>query len=267
MSHSMSDSHGKFVWYELMTSDTAAAEPFYRDVVGWNAQDAGMPGMSYTLFKAGEMSVGGMMTMPPNCANGNARPGWIGYIAVADVDKSAAQAEKEGGKVLRAPGDIPGVGRFAIIADPQGATFALFKPLMRAGQEKCPEVAPQTPGHGGWHELAAADREAAFAFYAKLFGWKKVEAMDMGPMGIYQIFSAGSEPMSGGMMTKPDAMPAPSWLYYFNVAGIDAAAERVKARGGEIMNGPHEVPGGAWVVHCRDPQGAMFALVGPRAPS
>lgn len=213
MSNSMSATHGKFVWYELMTTDTAGAEDFYRDVIGWGAQDAGMPGMSYTLFKAGETSVGGMMALPQSACAEGARPGWIGYVAVDDVDKGAAQVEREGGKILRSPDDIPGVGRFAIIADPQGATLALFKPAAQAAQEEGPAAAPHTPGHGGWHELAAADREAAFAFYAKLFGWKKAEAMDMGPMGVYQIFSTGSELMSGGMMTKPDAMPAPSWLY------------------------------------------------------
>jgi uncharacterized protein len=247
-----------------MTTDTAGAGAFYRDVIGWDAQDAGMRGMSYTLFKAGETSVGGMMALPQDACAGGARPGWIGYVAVDDVDASAAQAKKDGGNIYHGPDDIPGVGRFAIIADPQGATLALFKPSAQAAEAKGSAAAQHTPGHGGWHELAAADREAAFAFYAKLFGWKKAEAMDMGPMGIYQIFSTGSEPMSGGMMTKPDALPAPCWLYYFNVAGIDATAERVKASGGEITNGPHQVPGGDWIVHCRDPQGAMFALVGPR---
>jgi uncharacterized protein len=265
MSNAMSNSHGKFVWYELMTTDTAGAESFYRDVIGWGAQDAGTPGMSYTLFKAGETSVGGMMAIPEEgCAKG-AQPGWVGYVAVDDVDASAAQAAREGGKIHRPPGDIPGVGRFAIIADPQGATLALFKPSARSAEADCQSAAPGTPGHGGWHELAAADREAAFAFYAKLFGWKKGEAMDMGPMGIYQIFSTGHEPMSGGMMTKPDAAAAPSWLYYFNVDGIDGAAVRVRSGGGEITNGPHQVPGGAWIVHCRDPQGGIFALVGPRS--
>jgi uncharacterized protein len=259
----MSNSHGKFVWYELMTTDTAGAEAFYRGVIGWDAQDAGMPGMSYTLFKAGETSVGGMMALPQTACAEGARPGWIGYVTVDDVDASASQAKKDGGNIHRAPDNIPGVGRFAIISDPQGATLALFKPSASAEAKGHPAV-PGTPGHGGWHELAAADREAAFAFYAKLFGWKKAESIDMGPMGVYQIFSTASEPMSGGMMTKPDAVPAPFWLYYFNVAGIDSAAERVKAGGGEISNDPHQVPGGSWIVHCRDPQGGMFALVGPR---
>jgi uncharacterized protein len=141
------------------------------------------------------------------------------------------------GTVHRAPDDIPGVGRFAIIADPQGATIALFK----GASEAPPPTAPGT-----------TDREAAFDFYSKLFGWKRAESIDMGPMGIFQIFSTGSEPMSGGMMTKPEACPAPFWLYYFNTSGIDAAAERVKAAGGEICNGLLEVPGGAWIEPERD---------------
>jgi predicted enzyme related to lactoylglutathione lyase len=257
----MPSAHGKFVWYELLTLNTAAAEAFYRSVIGWGVQDAGVPGMSYTLFKAGETSAGGMMALTEDACAAGAKPGWMGYVAVDDADASAAQAVKEGGKVHYGPDDIPGVGRFAVICDPQGATLALFKPAAEAGSQTVPRG---TPGHGGWHELLAADSEEAFAFYAKLFGWKKAESIDMGAMGAYQIFSAGGENI-GGMRRKPDTVPAPFWLYYFNVDEIGAAAARVKAHGGEdISGGPHQVPGGSWILHCRDPQGAMFALVGPR---
>jgi predicted enzyme related to lactoylglutathione lyase len=87
--------------------------------------------------------------------------------------------------------------------------------------------------------------------------------MDMGPMGIYQLFAIDAVP-SGGMMTKTKDMPAPTWLYYFNVDDIDAGAKRVTDAGGQILFGPIEVPGGSWIVQCRDPQDAMFALLGPR---
>jgi predicted enzyme related to lactoylglutathione lyase len=258
----MSGSHGKFCWYELMTTDAAAAETFYRGVVGWGANDAGQPDMAYTLLLAGEAPVAGLMTLPEAACAGGAKPGWIGYVAVDDVDAYAARVTEAGGSVHRAPADIPGIGRFAVVADPQGATFVLFKGT--AGMSP-PPAGCNHPGYTGWHELMAADGEAAFKFYAGLFGWTKADAMDMGPMGIYQLFAAGGGLAIGGMMTKPPSVPAPFWTYYFQVDGIEAAVSRIKAGGGTIINGPMEVPGGRWIVQGLDPQGAMFALLGPKA--
>lgn len=256
----MSDSHGKFVWYELMTTDTAAAERFYRSVIGWDAHDSGMPGMAYTLFAAGMTDVAGLMQVPEEARAMGAPPSWIGYVAVDDVDASAAQVKQEKGSVYRAPDDIPGIGRFAIVADPQGAVLALFK---GAGEMPGAPAPGGTPGHAGWRELHAVDRDAAVAFYSKMFGWTKGEALEMAPGFVYQIFTRGSE-MLGGMMTKNENSPAPFWLYYFNVAGVDGAVARIEAGGGQVLNGPHQVPGGSWIVQGRDPQGAMFAIVGPR---
>jgi predicted enzyme related to lactoylglutathione lyase len=255
----MTSSQGQFVWYELMTTDTKAAKDFYGKVVGWGAQDMQMPGMNYALFNAGETPVGGLMDLPADAKKMGAPPSWVGYVGVDDVDGTASKIKRLGGNVYVEPRDIPNIGRFAVVADPQQATFALFK-----GQESNPPppVAPNTPGHTGWRELAAADWQKAFAFYSDLFGWKKGEPHDMGPMGTYQIFTAGDQP--GGMFTKPPAMPVPFWLFYFNITNIDAGTQRVKAGGGQILNGPMEVPGGAWIIQCKDPQGAAFALVGPR---
>ncbi|MDB5407972.1 MAG: Glyoxalase/bleomycin resistance protein/dioxygenase [Rhodospirillales bacterium] len=251
-------SHGSFVWYELMTTDTKAAKAFYGNVIGWGAQNADQPGMEYAMFTAGEIPVAGLMTLPEEARKAGGRPGWIGYVAVDDVDASAKQAAEAGGTVHRQPSDIPGVGRFAIIADPQGAVIALFKGS--DAMQSPPPVAPKTPGHAGWRELMAVDGEAAFAFYSKLFGWTKDVPFDMGPMGLYHIFKVG-DVQTGGMMTKPATVPAPFWGYYFYVDGIDAAVERVKAAGGQIVNGPHEVPGGEWIVQGLDLQGALFALL------
>jgi uncharacterized protein len=257
----MTQSPRKFVWYELLTTDPAAAENFYRSVVGWSAQDSGVPGIAYTILSAGATSIGGLMALPEAALKMGARPGWMGYVGVDDVDAGADEFVKAGGVIHKAPADIPGVGRFAVVADPQGAALTLFKAA--SGAE--PEPAPQgAPGHAGWRELHAVDRDSAFAFYADRFGWTKGDAMDMGPMGIYQLFKAGGEEAIGGMMTKLEAMPVPFWLYYFNVAGIDAAAKAVEAGGGQVLNGPHEVPGGAFILQGLDPQGGMFALVGPR---
>jgi predicted enzyme related to lactoylglutathione lyase len=255
----MSGYHGKFVWYELMTTDTKAAETFYRSVIGWGAQDTGMPDMSYTLMTVGAIPVAGLMAVPQRALDAGARPSWTGYVAVDDVDARAAQAKQDGGAIHHPPDDIPGVGRFAVIADPQGASLCLFKSNVEPGQSPTSGA----PGTAGWRELYTTDREAGFAFYAKLFGWTKAEHVDMGPMGIYQLFAAGGETI-GGMMTKPPAVPRSSWTYYFNVDAVDAAAARVQAAGGQVLNGPHQVPGGSWIVQCCDPQGAMFSLVAPR---
>lgn len=254
--------NGNFVWYELMTNDAKASEAFYTAVVGWSAKDAGMPGMSYTLLSAGDAQVAGMMAMTPEvCAQGW-KPGWVGHIGVSDVDGYTKRVKQGGGAVHREPMDIPGIGRFSVVADPQGANYMMFQ-----GSGEMPKpAAPMTPGHVGWHELHAADGAKAFDFYSGLYGWKKRDAMDMGPMGTYQIFAASdaADDMGmGGMMTDKQG-PMPYWLYYFSVPSITAAAARVKDNGGQILHGPVEVPGGMWIVNGQDPQGAMFALVGPK---
>jgi predicted enzyme related to lactoylglutathione lyase len=256
----MTTQQGKFVWYDVMTSDSKAAEAFYRSVIGWDAKDSGMPNGGYTLLSAGSSMVAGLMPIPPEaCAHG-AKPSWSGYIGVDDVDTMAARVTAAGGAIHRAPQDIPGVGRFAVAADPHGAGFVLFHPN---GEAPSPPPPPNAPGHVGWHELRAGDRESDFAFYSGLFGWTKADAIDMGPMGVYQIFATGGAPV-GGMMTKTPETPAPHWLYYFNVDNIDAAAARVGKGGGKILFGPQQVPGGSWILNCLDPQGAMFAMVGPK---
>jgi len=257
----MANPESKFVWYELMTTDAPAAEAFYRNVVGWGAQDAGMADRPYTLLNVGETMVGGMTPLPQEVRAAGARPGWFGYIGVDDVDAFADRVKHAGGAIQRGPDDIPGIGRFAVVADPQGAAFVLFQGA--PGMQPPPPVAPGTPGHTGWHELSARAWESAFTFYSGLFGWTKAEAVDMGEMGVYQTFAVGGLPI-GGMMTRSETGPGPGWRYYFNVEDIDAAAARVTEGDGQVQSGPHQVPGGSWIIHGLDPQGAVFALVGPR---
>ncbi len=257
----MSSTPSKFVWYELMTTDPQAAEAFYRTVMGWQTADAGMPGMQYTILSVGSNGVGGLMALPADALAMGARPGWSGYISVDDVDAAAARIVQAGGAVHHPATDIPGVGRFAAMADPQGAGFVLFKPA--PGDMPTPP-APGTPGHVGWHELHAAEEGPAFAFYAAHFGWTEAEAMDMGAMGIYRIFAIDGV-QSGGMMTRTPDTPVPCWLYYFNTDDIEAAAQRVRDNAGQVNGELQQVPGGSWIANCSDPQGAMFALVGPKA--
>ena len=256
----MSQPNNRFVWYELMTTDNAAASAFYRAVVGWEPRDSGMPGMDYTLLKAQDVEIAGMMDLPDELLSMGVPPCWTGYVGVDDVDAYAARVTAAGGSVKREAQDIPGVGRFAVVEDPYGAAFILFK---GNGEQQPSATGAETPGHIGWHELHAGDGAGAFAFYSSLFGWTKADAMDMGPLGVYQMFAIDGAPV-GGMMTKMPEAPQPFWAYYINVPALDAAVAKIHAGGGKVLMGPHEVPGGSWIVNCADPQGAFFSLVAPQ---
>jgi predicted enzyme related to lactoylglutathione lyase len=256
----MTSPTGKFVWYEYMGDDLQAAAEFYGAVVGWSIKDSGMAGFDYRIASAGPTMVAGMMTVPDEARKMGARPSWLGYVWVEDVDAALPPLRAAGGHVLKEPADIPGVGRFAVVADPYDAVFMLFRGA--PGDPPAPRP-PETPGLVGWRELHAGDGERAFAFYSGLYGWTKERDFDMGPMGAYRIFNSAPE-QSGGMMTRTPQTPASFWLYYFNVDGIDAAVQRVAQAGGKVANGPIEVPTGQWVAQAFDPQGAMFALVAPK---
>ncbi len=250
-----------FFWYELMTTDMAAAETFYRNVVGWTAQPFEGADMDYTVFNVGERGVAGLMLLPEEAKEMGTPPCWMGYIKVADTDAATESLRKAGGTVHREPSDIPGVGRSSVVADPQGAAFYLMTPM---GPDQ-PPVARMTHGHVGWHELYATDFTSAFDFYARQFGWKNVREFDMGEMGIYLIFDVAGTEGVGGIMTKPPHMPSPFWQFYFTVTDIQAGTRRITENGGKITFGPMEVPDGSWVVNAQDPQGAHFALVAAKA--
>jgi predicted enzyme related to lactoylglutathione lyase len=255
----MAKSPTSFFWYELMTTDIDAASEFYTAAVGWRPQDfAGSPGMPrYVVMNVGEREVGGIMGKPDK-ADPAMPPAWVGYIHARDTDAATESVRKAGGNVCWGPDDIPGVGRFSVVADPQGAVFNFLQPN---GQDQPPFPAG-TPGTVGWHELYTTDWKKALDFYSSQFGWTKDREFDMGEMGTYAIFAAGGDAI-GGMMNKPEQVPLPCWQFYFNVTAIDAAAKRVADHGGKVLMGPMEVPGGQWVAQCQDPQGAHFALVAP----
>jgi predicted enzyme related to lactoylglutathione lyase len=245
---------GRFVWYDLMTPDPKQAEVFYTTVAGWGTQPFGD---TYSLWTAGGTPMGGVMALP----DPSAPVGWLAYISVGDTDAAAAQLQSLGGKVIKPPGTIPNVGRFAIVADPQGAMFCLFS----AADRQPAAAAPPKVGEFSWHELATTDWRAAWSFYSAMFGWEKRSEFDMGPMGIYMLFGIGGIE-SGGLFNRPDGMPgAPAWMHYVQVDSADAAAERVTANGGTVINGPMDVPGGDRIAQCLDPQGAMFAVHSKKA--
>lgn len=253
---------GDFVWYEYLGEDVAAAKAFYSAVVGWKICDAGMPGQTYLILHAGDRPVGGIGELTAEIRDRGVPPCWTGYVGVADVDATVARSTAAGGAVHRTASDIPGVGRFAVVADPHGAVFILFHPS--DPPPASPPLAEGTPGTIGWHELHAGNGAEAFAFYSEMFGWRKDTDMPMGAGGeVYRIFRTDDRP-NGGMMTKTPETPCPFWLFYFEVEALDAAVARVTGAGGRVLVGPMQVPGGAWIVQCLDPEGAIFALVAPK---
>ena len=246
---------GRPVWYELITSDPGAAEAFYKNVVGWTAEPFSGSPTPYTAFKrAGGVSVAGVMQTPEGM---HFPPFWSMYIAVPNFDEAVARIKKLGGTELGPVVDVPQVGRMQMLKDPQGAAFNIIQP---GSSEERPEGAAEI-GEASWHELMTTDADAAMKFYQDVFGWQPSEAMDMGEMGKYQMFNR-PHGMIGGMMNKSPEMKdvPPFWAIYFLVPDINAAVERIKANGGQVINGPMEVPGGDMVLNAIDPQGAAFSL-------
>lgn len=248
-----------FVWYELMTGgDVHAAAKFYADVVGWDVKDAQMPGITYLIVGKDGKDVAGMMSWQ---SMGMDNPTvWKGHIGTADVDAEVDAVTGDGGTVNRAPQDIPGVGRFASVNDPQGVEYLLFQP---GTQYAPPRLAPNEVGNVGWHELLTSDWESAWEFYAKHYGWEKDYAHDMGPAGIYQTFRIDTGTYTGAMMNLPadGSYGPPRWQFYFQVPDVAAAVPKIEAGGGKVTMGPHVVPGGSTIVVATDPQGGVFALV------
>jgi uncharacterized protein len=248
----MNDGH--FVWHEHLTKDPKAAMDFYSDVVGWKTQPF-PENPEYTMWIGSQGPLGGVMKLPADAAKMNAPPCWMGDVQVADVDATVALTKKLGGKVHHEPSDIPTVGRFAVIEDPQGATIAVFKPNATMTLHDLSK-----DGEFCWNELVTSDTSAALAFYSQIFGWKVQKEMDMGTIGTYRIYGVGEKAL-GGFMTTPPGMPMPPmWIYYAATNDLDAAIARATKKGGKVMNGPIEVPGGGRIAQLTDPQGAVFAL-------
>jgi len=244
---------GRILWYELLTTDMKAAEKFYTAVVPWTVVPfEGSPQPYDMWMREGGVPVGGCMTIPEGM---HFPPHWGMYVGVDNLEEETAAIERAGGSALSPVIEVPEVGRMRTMKDPQGAGVSVYEP----GSTPLPEHQAEL-GDVAWHELYTTDAAAAVKFYGGLFGWRETNAMDMGPMGKYHIFARTWD--LGGIMNKPKEMAQvpPHWGLYFRVPDVQQGAERVKANGGQILNGPMEVPGGSWIVNCMDPQGAAFSL-------
>ncbi len=263
----MPNPKGSFIWYELMTRDHKAAKQFYDAVVGWKIDEQSVaPGMEYRMIVRGDGgNAGGVLTLTEDMISGGARPAWIGYIHATDVDATHDAMVADGAKTMMPPWDQPGVGRLAMVTDPQGAPFYLMAPLPPEGQpDAISDVFdPMKPHHVRWNELATSDPAAAIDFYKRHFGWSQEGAMDMGEMGQYQ-FVQNDNVGIGAVMPLMPGMAQAVWSYYIGVDDIDRATAAITDNGGTIVQPAMEIPGGEYSLAATDPQGANFGLVGPR---
>jgi predicted enzyme related to lactoylglutathione lyase len=246
---------GRPLWYELMTTDPSAAEAFYKKIVGWTSAPFEASPQPYTMFqRQGDVPVAGLMKKPDEIG---APPFWAMYVGVPQLEAAAERVTQLGGAESSPVIDVPTVGRMQMVQDPHGGSFYIYEPASAPQQQE----ADGQVGEVSWIELMTSDAPAALKFYSDLFGWQPSETMDMGPMGKYHMFNR-PHGMIGGMMNKPPEMAAmpPVWQIYFRVPDIDAAAASIAANGGQVVNGPMEVPGGDRVLNAIDPQGASFSL-------
>jgi len=264
----MKPSTGSFIWYELMTTDANAAAKFYGNVVGWNIADyatASTGGQDYRMIVRGDGGhAGGMLQLTPQMQQHGARPTWLGYLQVRNVDAAVAAIEADGGKTLMQKMSLP-VGTIAMVTDPMGTPFYVMDPIPPPGQPDATsdvfDVAAAQRVR--WNELASPDLARARNFYAKHFGFAFNDVMSMGEMGDY-CFIDHHGVRIGAIMQQPLHSPITAWLFYFGVPSVTAAKSAIEAGGGKLMHGPQEVPGGEWIVVASDASGAAFGVVGKK---
>ena len=246
---------GSFCWVELATTDSAGAKKFYSDLFGWSSHDDPVgPDMVYTMFQRDGKNVGAMFEMPPEMQKMGIPSNWLTYVTVESVDKSAQQAKSLGGEVMREPMDVMGIGRMAVIRDPQGATIAFWQPIQAHGFQLCRENNTHC-----WSEGWVSDVEASQSFYSGLFGW--TYKTDSSPTPYTEILNRGT-PIGGMMKITPDMGDAPpSWLNYFAVEDCDATVTLATAKGGQAIVPAMDIEGVGRFAVLQDPQGAIFAAI------
>ncbi|GAA0327899.1 VOC family protein [Sphingomonas oligophenolica] len=257
----MANPEGTPIWYELMTADPDASKAFYDDVIGWTIEAQPSGEMDYRMIDSGSGggSVGGVMRLTEAMQAGGAKPTWLFYIGVNDVDASVEKIKAAGGSVLMPAWDIPGIGRIAMVADPQGIPFYIMR---GASEESSTAFDRMGMGKCNWNELSTPDQAGANAFYATVFGWTYPDKMPMGAMGDYIFVHVGDQ-VIGATMNHPGDGPPPAWRFYFRAPDIEQAAAKVTKNGGTVHAGPMEVPGGDRIIVASDPHGVMFGVVGP----
>lgn len=259
----MANPNGTPIWFEYLGGDLDAAKAFYGDVVGWSIADSGMgsaDGMTYLIASAPDGdNVAGMMSNPM----ADMPPTWLIYFGTADVD-AAVEAMTAAGAAVQMPATtMEGVGRMAMLADPQGIPFYVMRGASDEDSRAFQDYRKgDVTGHGVWVELASPDPKAAIAFYTGQLGIVQDGAMPMGDLGDYSFIHAGGTGIGAIMGVVMNARPG--WQPYFGADDIDAAVARLKAAGGTLIQGPDQIPGGSYVVVAEDHAGARFGFSGPR---
>ena len=253
--------HGQFVWYELTTPDPDASIRFYPRFTGWGTLAFDK---DYTMWTSGGVPMAGIYRLNDQMRANGVPPNWMPYIEVDNVDDSANRARSLGANVMAGPDDIPGTGRFAVVQDPQGAVFGIYKSSRQSNAwDGTPVV-----GRFSWHELMTTDHNAAAKFYNSLFGWDKISEMDMGEgAGMYYMFGKRGN-MYGGMFTTPKEMAGmhPFWLVYINVKDVGKAVDIATKSGATVQRPQMDIPGGSIAI-LGDPQGAAYAVHHVSAPA
>lgn len=245
---------GRFVWAELMTSDVEAAKAFYLALFPeWQArrEQHGEGVSPYERLSVDGRGIGGMAPLEPAAGR---PPHWVGYVTVPDVEAACAAAAAHGGAVAAAPADIPGVGRYAVVADPEGAVFVPFHVLDEAPEHS----GPMSAGAFCWHELLARRPAEAAAFYAAVLGWSHAEVPT--PMGEYHLFRRGDRDAAGLLPMPPEAKGPSMWLVYVYTRDVEASQARVKELGGKVLRPSASMPGIGQLAVVADPLGAVFCL-------
>lgn len=248
---------GKFVWRELLTRDVEAAKRFYGELLGWTFEDRPMgPGFTYTLLKLGSEPIGGLMDLAsmPDGKGEHIPPNWSVSVSAPDVDATAKRAVEEGGKLLDDCMDIEGVGRFAVLQDPQGAVITLIRFDDGDGEEAMPK-----PHEFCWESLQTPDPAAASAYYQKVLGWGVTQ--EEAGIPIFTRQGPGGEVYLANIVPATE-MP-PHWATYVAVEDLETANAKVQALGGTVILQRFEVPVyGAFSV-IQDPTGAFVNLFQP----
>ncbi len=247
---------GKFVWYDLMSTDAGTSRGFYTQLFGYLVDEIPMPPpmAPYPMLKVGQNGLGGIVPFDPM----HGWPShWMPYVGVDDVDAACAKVERLGGVVQVPPSAIPNVGRFAVVSDPTGGTMS----LIAMDNPGSPEDLPKGEGAVAWNELLTNDFDKAGPFYAELLGWGRSQ-MDMGASGVYHLFMQGAE-QAAGMTSLPPGAPRPMWLCYFAVPGCDTSTRKAEQLGAKVQMAPFSVPGVGRMAVLTDPSGAAFAVFEP----
>ena len=255
------------IWYELMVPDPAKVAPFYKAVLGWEIPERGNPmpnGSEYReIGRSSGGAQGGVLTLTAEMIEQGAQPAWLAYWHVDDVDSTVEQVTRMGGNLLMAAMTMAGIGRMAMVSDPQGAPFYVMTPSPPADNPDATSDAfnPDTPGHAAWNELNTDAAIAQIEFYTTLFDWRVAGEMPMPGDHIYKFLNHAEIGIGAIGSMKPEGMPS-SWLPYFRVADINTAMTAIEATGGTIMHGPHEVPNDDHIIVATDPAGAAVGFVG-----